>query len=100
VDPPEIQLAPELLDRLAGKYEAGPNVIFVVRRRGDALGFQGPSSPSARLHAESPTRFFFTNADAAVTFELDPAGRATGLVLHLSGMPVPARRIDLVELER
>lgn len=41
------------------------------------------------LFAESPTEFFLKEVDAQITFEKDPTGKVTRLILHQGGMDVP-----------
>lgn len=44
------------------------------------------------LGAESETRFFSKTADDEYSFELDPSGRVTGMVLHTDGQDLPIKR--------
>ena len=90
----EITVDPKLFDLYAGKYQAAPNVIFVIERRGDTLRFLGPLAPLVRLHAESERRYFIADSDVEITFQVDAHGRATGLILHLGELPIPAQRIE------
>ena len=49
---------------------------------------------SAPIYAMTETEFFLKAVDASITFTLDSAGAATGLVLHQAGVDTPARKIS------
>jgi hypothetical protein len=79
-------LAAPALDALAGTYELEPFGRLVVTREGDHLVadslFVMPSGPAkCELYPESATAFFSLRTPDVVTFALDEAGRATGIVL-------------------
>jgi CubicO group peptidase (beta-lactamase class C family) len=91
----EITADPKLFDLYAGKYQAAPNVIIVIARLNNRLMFISPGSPMVRLHAESERDYFIAQADIGVTFQVDAQGHATGLALHLPGLPpIPAKRLE------
>ena len=91
----EIAVDPNLFDLYAGKYQAAPNVILVIKREGAKLSFMAPGSPRVRLHAQGERDYFIADTDVTMTFKVDDRGRATGLVLHLNGrFDVPAQRIE------
>jgi len=48
----------------------------------------------APIYAMTETEFFLKAVDASITFTLDSAGAATGLVLHQAGVDTPARKIS------
>jgi serine-type D-Ala-D-Ala carboxypeptidase/endopeptidase len=76
----EIAIDPASLDRLIGRYEPGPNLVFEVTRDGDSLMLQLPGIPKLRLRPESPRSFFVAeNTRITVTFDLDAEERATSL---------------------
>ena len=89
----EIAIEPDLLDVYAGAYEPGPGAVFTVTREGDALMIQIPGIPKLRLRPESPRDFFVAeNTRVTVTFNVDAAGRVTGLLLKAPTGNVPANR--------
>jgi CubicO group peptidase (beta-lactamase class C family) len=78
----EVAIEPTLFDTYAGAYEPGPGAVFTVTREGDALMIQIPGIPKLRLRPESTRDFFVAeNTRVTVTFNVDAAGRVTGLLL-------------------
>jgi serine-type D-Ala-D-Ala carboxypeptidase/endopeptidase len=93
--PPKTEIAIEsaLLDGYAGAYEPGPGAVFTVTREGDALMIQIPGIPKFRLRPESTRDFFVAeNTRVTVSFDVDAAGRVTGLLLKAPTGNVPAVR--------
>jgi serine-type D-Ala-D-Ala carboxypeptidase/endopeptidase len=89
----EIAVEPTLFDAYAGAYEPGPGAVFTVTREGDALMMQIPGIPKLRLRPESTRDFFVAeNTRVTVTFNVDAAGRVTGLLLKAPTGNVPAVR--------
>jgi len=98
----EIHIDPNLLDNYTGRYQVTPNLIFEITRDGDRLFAQGfaqlPNNrpgdltglPKFELFAEGEKNFFARVADNQITFETDPEGRATSLILHRAGRDMPA----------
>jgi CubicO group peptidase (beta-lactamase class C family) len=89
----EIAVDAQLLDRYAGQYRPSPEWVYIVTHEGGALRMQLPAAPKMRLYAETQRDFFLKDSDIQVTFQTDDRGQATGLVLHIWGMHVPAPRI-------
>jgi D-alanyl-D-alanine carboxypeptidase len=89
----QIALDPRLYDRLAGDYELAPGFTITIIRRGDKLFSQATGQAEVELFPESETRFFLKVVDAQVDFDLDAAGKTTGLVLHQGGRDLPAKKI-------
>jgi len=46
------------------------------------------------IFAESETEFFLKVVDAQLSFSLEAAGQAKGLVLHQGGRDIPAKRLE------
>jgi D-alanyl-D-alanine-carboxypeptidase/D-alanyl-D-alanine-endopeptidase len=91
----EIVVDPALFDRYAGHYEPGPGVVFTVSREGDSLMLQLPGLPKLRLRPETERDFFVAeNTRITVTFDVDPSGRVTRLLLKAPTGDVPATRAD------
>ncbi|MDR3775012.1 MAG: alpha/beta hydrolase-fold protein [Terracidiphilus sp.] len=83
--PPAIKLAPAALDQLAGEYDdAKGHPVVTVFRQGDALFEKSLQGEIAELAAETSTVFFYLNGSSStrLTFERDPQGRTTALVLN------------------
>lgn len=89
----EITVDPKLLDAYTGQYRPSPEWLYTVTYEGGALRIQLPAAPKMRLYAERERDFFLKGADIQVTFQTDGQGKATGLVLHLWGLNVPATRV-------
>jgi len=96
-DPPLIRTAttvdPAQLEKYAGKYTLVPLVaIFDITTEGDRLYAKLTGQQRFRIFPESETKFFYKAVDAQITFELDPSGAVTRLVLHQNGKDQPALR--------
>jgi CubicO group peptidase (beta-lactamase class C family) len=98
----EIHIDPELLDNYTGRYQVTPNLIFKITRDGGRLFAQGFAQlagqaivlPKFEVFAESEKKFFAKLSDNQITFETDPEGRATSLILHKAGRDMPAARLS------
>jgi D-alanyl-D-alanine-carboxypeptidase/D-alanyl-D-alanine-endopeptidase len=90
----EIEVDPRLWDGYVGRYELAPDFILTITREGDRLYVQATGQQRFELFAEAATGYFVKEVDAQLTFEVDGAGRATGLVLHQGGQNTPAKRIE------
>jgi serine-type D-Ala-D-Ala carboxypeptidase/endopeptidase len=101
-----IDIDPKLLDSYTGRYQVTPNLIFEITRDGDRLFAQGFAQlphnqpgdltplPEFELFAEGKKNFFARVADNQITFETDPEGRATSLILHRAGRDMPGVRLS------
>lgn len=83
-----------VFDRLVGRYQLVPGFVITITREGDRFFLQATAQPKLEMYAEGPRDYFLGTVDAQVTFQLDPSGRATALVLHQNGADQLARRID------
>ena len=89
-----IALDPAAFDKFAGFYRLTPKAVFTISREGTHFFARLSRQPRFEIFPESPTSFFFTVVPAQISFDLDAAGQATGLVLHQGGRTLPAPRID------
>jgi len=87
-----IHLDPAILDRYAGEYELMPGFSIVVSLEGEHLMAQATGQPKLEIIPESETRFFLKEVDAQIEFQLDAAGKVTGLILHQGGQSLPAKK--------
>jgi CubicO group peptidase (beta-lactamase class C family) len=96
-EPPRERVAVDLdearLEEYVGAYEIAPSSSIEVTRDGGRLFAQAPGQPRGELAAEQIDQFFVPDADVQISFVRDADGAVTGLVLHLGGTDVPARRI-------
>ena len=98
----EVPIDPKLLDRYTGRYQLMPNLIFEITRDGDRLFAQGIGQvngqpvalPQFELFAEGEKNFFARVSDSQFTFETDPQGQATSLILHKGSRDMPAARLS------
>ena len=76
----------------AGTYRFSPAITVTVTTEGGKLYAQLTGQPRLRLHATSPTEFALRVVKASVTFEIDPKGKPTAIVLHQNGVDQRASR--------
>jgi CubicO group peptidase (beta-lactamase class C family) len=89
----EIVLKPELLGRYTGEYELMPGFSIVINNEAGHLMGQATGQPKIELFAESETNFFLKAIDAQIIFDLDAAGRVTGLTLFQGGQKLPGKKV-------
>ncbi len=83
--PPAIKLTPAQLDALGGEYvDKNGHVAITIFRQGDLLYEKNRVGEINEIAAESPSVFFYPNGSSIprFTFERDPQGHVTALVLH------------------
>jgi serine-type D-Ala-D-Ala carboxypeptidase/endopeptidase len=90
----ERALDTQVLDGYIGHYELTPTAVFAVTRAGGQLYVQLTGQPRAAVYPKSNTEFFYKVVDAQITFETDPQGHASSLILHQGGRDQRANRID------
>ena len=87
----EMALAPAVLDRYTGKYEA-EKMSFTVTREGDRLFVQATGQGKLQVYPYAENKFFLKVVDATVEF--NPAGaKASEMVLNQAGR-MAARRVE------
>jgi CubicO group peptidase (beta-lactamase class C family) len=89
----EIALDPKLLTRYTGEYELMPGFSIVVTAEAGHLMCQATGQNKFELFPESETTFFLKVVDAQVVFDIDVAGRVTGLTLVQGGQRLPGKKI-------
>jgi CubicO group peptidase (beta-lactamase class C family) len=98
----EIPIEPKLLDNYTGRYQLAPDRILEITRDGGRLFAQGYgqvngqsiAGPKFEVFAESEKNFFVKATGSRITFEIDPAGRATSLMMQRAGRePTAAPRL-------
>ncbi len=83
--PAAIKLAPGQLDTLVGEYrDKNGHTEITIFRQGEMLYQKDRIGDIDEIAPESSFTFFYPNGSSIsrLTFEHDPQGRATGLVLH------------------
>lgn len=91
-----VQLAPEQLTRVAGRYrvvvdDRAIDVGFTLA--GDRLAFVGQSGQPAPLYAESPNRFFSRESGTTFTFDTDGRAPARRVTIDQTGQQFVAQRL-------
>ena len=89
----EITLDPKLLDRFAGEYELMPGFSIIITNEAGHLMGQATGQEKVELFAESETNFFLKVVDAQILFDIDAAGRITGLTFFQGGQKLPGKKI-------
>jgi CubicO group peptidase (beta-lactamase class C family) len=92
--PPIVVVAPAIRQQYVGRYGDPASAVLVVRLSGDHLSIQENDEPSQELFATSDTTFFSTVADDVFTFDLDPQGRVTRVVLRTGGQDISLKRLE------
>ena len=83
--PPALKLAPSLLDALAGEYrDSRGHLAVTIFRQADQLYEKNLQGEIVEMAAESPSTFSYPNTSSTtrLTFERDPHGHVTALILH------------------
>ena len=78
--PPEVKLAPEILDRYVGEYTSASGFTAIFRREGDKLIVKPGNNPEATLIGRSQTRLQDPRGPV-FEFEVDAQGKVTGAFL-------------------
>jgi D-alanyl-D-alanine-carboxypeptidase/D-alanyl-D-alanine-endopeptidase len=94
--PPEhrrVAIDPGDLAACAGRYAIRPRFVLTVRPTDGRLVMQATGQDEVAMFPESRTRFFNRTVDAQLTFDLDPDGHATALVLHQHGRTLRGARL-------
>jgi CubicO group peptidase (beta-lactamase class C family) len=89
----QISVDPAVLRRYVGEYQLAPAFTIKVSLDGNRLMAQATNQPAFEIFAEKEKEFFLKVVDAQITFVVDGAGNASGLVLHQNGRDVKGAKI-------
>ncbi len=92
-----VTLPPAALERYVGVYQVGdnPQDVRVVRHEGDHLTSQRSGSEKFVLRARNDRDFFFEGSTTAARFEIDAAGKVTGMtIIRTVGLDESSARTD------
>ena len=89
-----VQLAPDLLAPLVGRYSIAPGVEVAVRLENGRLMADAPGQPPIELLARSATQFATADSQAAMEFAKDPSGKVTGVTIRVRGQEIVAKRVQ------
>jgi len=84
----------EVLEKYVGYYELAPGIFIHMTLDGDQFFTQLTAQPKFPVFAETEKDFFLKVVDAQLTFETDPQGKVTDLVLHQGGRDQTAKRSE------
>jgi CubicO group peptidase (beta-lactamase class C family) len=87
-------VSPQVLDRLVGTYELGPDVSIHISKQGDRLFAQATAQERFEIFPESDHTFFFTDVDAVLTFDATNQVDAAQLIFHQNGVDRVGRRVQ------
>lgn len=96
LDMPEVtgvSVPPLVVDRYVGFYRTGPRSVVALTRSGDRLVAQGTGLARLVLTPESD-RVFLGEDGTRIAMDIEPDGRATGLLLDIAGGTRAGPRID------
>ena len=82
---PVVQLAPELLERYAGRYRAKDAIVRVLNKRGRLLVSYRTGDDGLEFLAAGERDFFYSPGNDEIAFEVDPSGRVTGMRVYGDG---------------
>ena len=91
---PELTLAAEVLERYVGVYQLVPDGTVTVTQTERGLVAEATGLGIAPIYPASETKFFVQVINVQLTFQLDPTGAVTGLVLHHGGKDLPGKKIS------
>jgi len=89
--PKTFSVSAQTFDRYVGRYRTAAGMEVAITRDGTRFFGQMFGLPPFEIFASSEREFFLTSFDARMTFEVDGAGRATALVLHMGDDQVATR---------
>jgi serine-type D-Ala-D-Ala carboxypeptidase/endopeptidase len=93
----EVTLPEAELDRVVGRYEFGPGVVFSVTREGNQLRAQregAVTGPVLPIFPEAPLRFFWRAVNGVVQFTTDASGKVTGAEATFDAQTLTGKRLD------
>lgn len=88
-----IAVAPSVLARYVGTYQAAPGFTFTYSLEDGQLMTQATGQPKFPVFPESQTRFFLKVVDAEIEFFTDEKGQVSYLILHQNGQEHKAPKI-------
>lgn len=95
-----VNLPADVLGALDGDYQTAEQEILHVSHEGPRLFAQSTGRPRVEWKAYSDTELAAINGRQRATVQRDGHGRVNGLVLHLHGTDLAARRIPEAEARR
>jgi ketosteroid isomerase-like protein len=92
-DTPVATVSESVLQSYVGEYQLSRKQLMTITLDGLTLFAQLTGQRKVPIYPESPTRFFYKAVDARITFQVDPGGRVTGMILHQNGRNQPLKKL-------
>ena len=89
--PKTCNVSAQTFDRYVGRYRTAAGMEVAITRDGARFYGQMFGLPPFEIFASREREFFLTSFDARMTFQVDGAGRATALVLHMGDDQIATR---------
>lgn len=89
----KVTLAATQLNRLAGKYALGSDVVLTVTIENGRLFIRENDEAKQEYLPESPQDFYSANSSDECSFKLPVEGPAVALILHVDGKDLELRRV-------
>lgn len=89
----EVAIDSALIDGYVGTYRLAPGYEVKIARVGNRISAQATGQNAFALFPEGPREFFAKVSDIQIRFEVDAAGKTTGLVMTQFGVNAPAPRV-------
>ena len=93
----EVTLPTAELERVVGRYDFGPGIVFDVVRDGAGLKAQrqgAATGPALPIFPEAPLEFFWKAVDAEIRFIADESGKVTGAEFSQGGQTLTGKRVE------
>ncbi|MEZ6091472.1 MAG: serine hydrolase [Pirellulaceae bacterium] len=90
----EIKVDAEQMQRLVGRYQLTPELIFDVQVQDNRLMVELTNQPRFQVYAKTPILWFYKVVDAQLEFELESSGPAKAIILHQFGLKQKATRLN------
>lgn len=88
----DVKIDPAVFDPYVGDYELAPNFILTISSEGGKLMGQATGQGKLALETVSETQFVAPSVGANISFEKDPEGKVTGLVLIQGGRTIKGKK--------
>jgi CubicO group peptidase (beta-lactamase class C family) len=93
--PEPVAVPKETLQRLVGRYQLAPEMVFTITTDAGKLYAHLTGQPTLRVYPTSPTEFEYRVVEARLVFDLpEEGGPATQVTLFQNGAEMPSPRIE------
>jgi len=83
-------------DKYVGQYQVtGAPIMITVTATGGKLAIQATGQPKAAIELVSGADYLVTGTAIRLTFQIDAAGKVTGMMIHQApGVDIPAQKVN------